>query len=116
MISGPLIHRWIGQCGSGLGPQAAKQPGRHFSQADHAPDAAASGSRVVLGQAVLAARNTSEGRPIMPFAKRLISHAHYRVLCSPGSETGPHMQAFLSWLDVDTAAQALCAAAVTSYR
>lgn len=79
-------------------------PGAHFSQADHALDAAIAGGGVVLGRAVLAARDLAEGRLVMPFGTALISRANYRVLCRAGQQDKPAIAAFLGWLRQEAAA------------
>jgi LysR family glycine cleavage system transcriptional activator len=87
---------------AGLKPPAMAGP--HFSQADHALDAAVAGGGVVLGRAVLAAKDLEEGRLVMPFATSLTSRAHYRVLCRAGAQDKPHIKAFLDWLTSEAAA------------
>jgi len=78
--------------------------GPHFSQADHALDAAVSGSGVVLGRAVLAFKDLQEGRLVMPLAEALSSRAHYRMLCRAGAYDKPHIKAFMGWLEKEAAA------------
>lgn len=91
---------WFRAMGVDHGPL----PGPHFSQADHALDAAAAGGGVVLGRATLAARDLAEGRLVMPFPTGLVSNAGYRFLCRAGQETTPSVAGFLDWLKGEAAA------------
>ena len=87
-----------------VGLEPPPHGGTHFSQADHALDAAVAGSGVVLGRAVLAAKDLSEGRLVMPFETAITSRAHYRVVCRAGAQDKPHIKLFLEWLTTEAAA------------
>jgi len=87
-----------------VGLEPPEQSGPHFSQADHALDAAIAGSGVVLGRAVLAFKDLDEGRLVAPFPDAISSRAHYRMLCRAGFEERPHIKAFMDWLAREAAA------------
>ena len=79
-----------------LGP--VPEHGPHFSQADHALDAAQAGAGVVMGRFTLASKALREGRLIMPFDLSITTEANYRFVCPKGGETRPHIKAFLDWI------------------
>jgi LysR family glycine cleavage system transcriptional activator len=87
-----------------MGIDRAEGAGPHFSQADHALDAAIAGGGVVLGRAVLAAKDLADGRLVMPFDTALTTRALYRFLCRDGQQNSPHIRAFLDWLTEEAAA------------
>ncbi len=72
--------------------------GQHFSQADHAIDAALSGAGAVLARISFAGRFLRDGRLIAPFRPALKTIAHYRFVCVKGQETLPNICAFREWL------------------
>ena len=72
--------------------------GPHFSQADHAIDAAQSGAGVVLGRVSLGEAALRQGQLVAPFPTALVPRAHFRVLCPEGAQTRPETRAFLDWL------------------
>ncbi|MEM7724179.1 MAG: transcriptional regulator GcvA [Pseudomonadota bacterium] len=82
---------------------AIPEAGAHFSQADHAIDAAAAGGGVVLGRMSLAERDLREGRLVMPYKLALTTEAQYRFVCPEGQETRPQVAAFLTWLKAEVA-------------
>lgn len=88
---------WFAAAGLGEPPAG----GLRFSQADHAIDAALSGSGVVLGRMTIAARDLGEGRLVMPFDLSLSTDAQYRVVCPEGAETRPNIRAFLDWIEAE---------------
>ncbi|TFL19887.1 transcriptional regulator GcvA [Jannaschia formosa] len=75
--------------------------GPHFSQADHAIDAAQAGAGVVLGRVSLAEAALRHGQLVAPFEIALVPQAEFRVLCPKGAETRPNTRAFLDWLAVE---------------
>lgn len=79
-----------------LGP--VPEHGPHFSQADHALDAAQSGAGVILGRFTLASKALREGRLVMPFDLSITTEANYRFVCPKGGESRPHIKAFLDWV------------------
>ena len=72
--------------------------GAHFSQSDHAIDAALEGVGVVLGRSVMAQKAMREGRLVAPFETALTTEAHFRVICAMGAETRPQIAAFVAWI------------------
>lgn len=72
--------------------------GTHFSQADHAIDAAQSGAGVVLGRISLGETALRQGNLVAPFDTALVPRANFRVLCPKGAETRTGTRAFLDWL------------------
>jgi len=89
---------WFSAAGLGAPPSG----GLRFSQADHALDAALTGTGVMLGRVSLAARDLAEGRLVMPFDLSLTTEAHYRLICANGAEKRPHIEAFLDWIGSQT--------------
>lgn len=77
--------------------------GPHFSQADHAIDAAQSGAGVVLGRLSLAESSLRKGQLIAPFELALVPRAFFSVLTPKGAETRPNTRAFLDWLAAEVA-------------
>jgi LysR family transcriptional regulator, glycine cleavage system transcriptional activator len=73
--------------------------GSHFSQADHAIDAALGGGGVVFARSTLAARGLAEGALVAPFDIALSTEAHFRFVCPNGHETKSQVVAFSDWLD-----------------
>lgn len=89
------------------GVAAPTGAGTHFSQADHALDAAVAGGGVVLGRLSLAERDLREGRLVMPIRTALTTEAQYRIVTPEGAEKRPQVAAFIRWMDaqVETLAQ-----------
>lgn len=73
-------------------------PGPHFSQADHALDAAAAGAGVLLGRHSVAGAALAEGRLVAPYDIALTTEAHYRLLTRPGAAENPGVRAFIDWI------------------
>ena len=86
------------------GLEMGEAHGARFSQADHAIDAAQAGGGIVLGRVSLTDKALRDGRLVAPYRIALSTTAHYRVLCPAGSETKPHVAAFLSWLRTEVKA------------
>lgn len=72
--------------------------GPHFSQADHAVDAALAGVGVVLGRRALVVKDIDEGRLVSPYGVALSTGARFRFLCPKGSEDRPQVKAFRDWI------------------
>ena len=72
--------------------------GAHFSQADHAVDAALAGVGVVLGRRAMIIKDLAEGRLVAPFPTAIGTRAQFRFLCRAGAETRPNIQAFRDWI------------------
>lgn len=72
--------------------------GARFSQADHAHDAAITGSGVVLGRYSLAERSLRDGQLVAPFDPAIALPARYRFLCPEGAQTRPQVKAFEDWI------------------
>lgn len=85
------------------GLDSAPPPGTHFSQADHAIDAAQAGVGVLLARTALAAPMLADGRLVAPFNLSLSSKAHFRFICPLGAETRPAIAAFREWLEREAA-------------
>lgn len=73
--------------------------GPRFNQADHAVTAALAGNGVVLGRISLTENALRDGRLIAPFDLALQSSSKCRIVCPPGSETRPHVAAFIDWVE-----------------
>ena len=65
--------------------------GTHFTNTDHAIDAALEGAGVALGRIVLVERYLDQGRLVVPFKIGLNLGARYRFVCPLGTETKPQM-------------------------
>jgi LysR family glycine cleavage system transcriptional activator len=71
--------------------------GTHFSNADHAINAAVSGMGVALGRRPMIIGDVQEGRLVMPFKLAIETKARFRFLCLPGAENRPQIKAFRDW-------------------
>lgn len=71
--------------------------GARFNQADHAISAALAGAGAILGRITLTEGLLRSGRLVMPFDLTLRSDAAFRIFCPLGTETRPHVAAFLEW-------------------
>lgn len=89
---------------SAVGLEMPQTAGTHFSQADHAVNAALSGGGVMLGRVSLTERHLTEGRLVMPFPQSLWCNASYSFICPQGTQTRPQVARFLDWIlaEVDT--------------
>ncbi len=72
--------------------------GPRFSQADHALDAALTGTGVALGRRALVIKDLAEGRLVAPYGTALGTGARFRFLCQEGAETRPQIEAFRQWI------------------
>ncbi|MFW8635759.1 transcriptional regulator GcvA [Cribrihabitans pelagius] len=77
--------------------------GAHFSQADHAIDAALAGAGVALGRRGMAVTDLHTGRLVAPFKTAIETKAHFRFLCAPGTESRPQIAAFRDWFVAEIA-------------
>ncbi len=80
--------------------------GPHFSNADHAIDAALSGAGVVLGRSTLVARDLACGRLVAPFTKAIKPDARFRLLCQAGAQDRPSIARFRTWVQDEMAGEA----------
>lgn len=71
--------------------------GTHFSNADHAIDAAAAGMGIVLGRRAIILQDMLEGRLVAPFKTAVEIDAQFSFVCLKGSETQPNVAAFRDW-------------------
>ncbi len=71
--------------------------GAHFSNADHAIDAAVAGVGVALGRRPMIIKDMMEGRLVTPFKVAIETKARFRFLCLPGAEERPQIAAFRDW-------------------
>lgn len=71
--------------------------GIHFSNADHAIDAAISGVGTALGRRPMIIKDVIEGRLIAPFKIAIETEARFMFLCRKGAETRPDVAAFRDW-------------------
>lgn len=77
--------------------------GAHFSQADHAVDAALAGGGVALARSTVAAGALIDGQLVAPFDIALSTEAQFRLVCPLGHETKPHVAMFADWMDAEVA-------------
>ncbi len=71
--------------------------GSHFSNADHAVDAAVAGAGVALGRRPIILKDVQEGRLVTPFKIAIETTARFQFLCRKGAETQPAIAAFRDW-------------------
>lgn len=71
--------------------------GAHFSQADHALDAAIAGAGVVLGRRALVVKDLQEGKLVAPYGIAIRTKARFYFLCQKGAEARPQIAAFRDW-------------------
>ena len=72
--------------------------GPHFSQADHAVDAALAGVGIVLGRRALVVKDIFEGRLVAPYGVAVSTKAQFRFVCPAGAEDRPHIKALREWI------------------
>ncbi|MEM1107013.1 MAG: transcriptional regulator GcvA [Pseudomonadota bacterium] len=108
LLEAPLIHQddtdwmdppisWAGWFHAiGLTPPSGL--GAHFSQADHALDAAAAGAGVVMGRYSLAEGEIRNGRLVAPFDLALTTDAQYRLIGRHEGRARPQAKAFVDWI------------------
>jgi len=80
-----------------VGIKFTPQHGTHFSNADHAINAAVAGMGVVLGRRPMIIADLQEGRLVAPFKIAIETKARFRFLCLPGAEKRPQIEAFRDW-------------------
>ncbi len=80
-----------------VGVSHVPEHGAHFSNADHAVDAAAAGVGVALSRRAMIIKDLQEGRLVAPFKVAIESNARFRFLCLDGAETRPQIAAFRDW-------------------
>ncbi|MEM7669460.1 MAG: transcriptional regulator GcvA [Pseudomonadota bacterium] len=85
-----------------LGIAADTSHGPHFSNADHAIDAASEGGGVVLGRSSLIERDLARGRLVAPFDLGLDIGGQFRFVCPLGREKERRIAAFLDWVRTET--------------
>jgi LysR family glycine cleavage system transcriptional activator len=71
--------------------------GLHFSNADHAIDAAVTGAGVALGRRPMIIKDVLEGRLVAPFKLAIETKARFRFLCLKSAENRPQIVAFRDW-------------------
>lgn len=81
-----------------VGLRHTPHSGPHFSQADHAVDAAKAGLGVTLGRRAMVVKDLADGSLVAPYTVALQSPARFRFLCQKGAETRPHIAAFRDWI------------------
>ncbi len=80
-----------------VGIKFTPQHGTHFSNADHAINAAVAGMGVVLGRRPMIIADLQEGRLVAPFKIAIETKARFRFLCLPSAEKRPQIEAFRDW-------------------
>lgn len=76
--------------------------GPHFSQADHAVDAAVAGTGIVLGRRAMVVKEIAEGRLVAPYRVAIVTKAQFRFLCREGHEQRPQIGELLAWMKAET--------------
>ena len=90
---------WFRASGIGYTPKQ----GIHFSQPDHAINAAVSGTGITLGRNTLVHHDIITGRLVAPFRLALGTKARFRILCQKGSEDRPNIKALTEWIQRQSA-------------
>lgn len=71
--------------------------GIHFSNADHAIDAAVAGVGVALGRRPIIMKDVMEGRLVTPFKLAIETDARFMFVCRKGAETRNDVAALRDW-------------------
>lgn len=93
----PTWDHWSKAAGIDVGER-----GLHFSSADHALDAAVEGAGVLLTHSILAHDDLRSGRLVMPIEFIVPSGRAYYFVYPKIRQTQPNVQAFRSWLHIET--------------
>ena len=80
-----------------VGIDFSPEHGTHFSNADHAINAAVSGMGAALGRRPMIIKDLQEGRLVAPFKTAIETQARFRFLCLQGAEDRPQIAAFRDW-------------------
>lgn len=80
-----------------VGMEFSPTHGAHFSNADHAVDAAVAGVGAVLGRRSMILKDLQEGNLVAPFKTAIETQARFRFLCLEGAENRPQIAAFRDW-------------------
>lgn len=91
----PTWSRWLRAAGAG-DVEASRGP--HFSQPDHALQAAIDGAGVVLGWRYLAAHDVAAERLILPFELELPLDASFYLVFLTAFADRPKLMKLQSWL------------------
>lgn len=81
-----------------VGMSFKPEHGTHFSNADHAVNAALAGAGVTLGRRAMVVKDLNEGRLVAPFKVALQTKARFRFLCQQGMQDRPQITAFRDWV------------------
>ncbi len=81
------------------GLEKPEQAVASFNTPDLAVGAAIAGVGALMGRVSLTESALRDGRLVMPFETTLSSESSYRIVCPEGTETRPHISAFLDWID-----------------
>lgn len=82
-----------------VGTEPPEMHGPRFNLAEHAIGAALAGVGAIMGRVSLTSSALSEGRLVMPFKDTIKAGASYRLLCPEGTESRPHVAAFIEWIE-----------------
>ncbi|MGB0498221.1 MAG: transcriptional regulator GcvA [Rubricella sp.] len=85
------------------GVEGADVKGTHFSQADHAIDAALEQAGVVMGRVSICERDLRNGRLVAPFSLALRPRAMFRLVCPNSHLERPPVRRFIDWIKAETA-------------
>ncbi|MFK7940448.1 MAG: transcriptional regulator GcvA [Roseovarius sp.] len=80
-----------------MGIDADVSHGPRFSNADHAVDAAVSGTGVALGRRAIILQDLLEGRLVAPFKTAIEINARFYFVCLKDAADRPHVKAFREW-------------------
>lgn len=72
--------------------------GPHFSQADHAIDAALAGAGVVLGRRALVIKDLYDGRLVAPYKLAIQANAQFHFVCRENDRDKPAIAALRDWM------------------
>ena len=81
-----------------MGVTPPEMHGPRFNLGEHAIGAAIAGVGAIMGRISLTSAALSDGRLVMPFRETMKSGASYRLVCPEGTESRPHVAAFIDWI------------------
>lgn len=82
-----------------MGVEPPEMHGPRFNLAEHAIGAALAGVGAIMGRISLTASALRDRRLVMPFRETMRAGASYRLICPEGTETRPHVAAFIEWIE-----------------
>ncbi|MGH0000605.1 transcriptional regulator GcvA [Pseudovibrio ascidiaceicola] len=98
-LNAPGWKEWLKT--AGISRTSWSEKGMHFSQIDHAQDAAIEGAGVILGRKVLCAHDARLGLLAKPFEFEISATAHYMLVGLESSFQKHKCKAFIDWIKAE---------------